>query len=1021
MRGTVVQIDGYNPATGSNVVLRAASHDLPDICALDGKTWWPAIATLPKLRYDLFDGSFGGQITAPTTSITLTTEPWPRFGEYGLADAQVSLWTGEIGTPWSAWTLRFQGRTTGRPEIKGSRAELSLAVDDRWLDTALLVTYAGTTKAEGPAALKGQPKPLALGAPRYVPGTLIDSINSVFQISGHGPIRRIEAALEKAIRYGAPVTDYPTYDALVAAAIPRGAWATALAVGMARFGAPPQGKVCFLVQGDQAGPDGWARLPGQIARRLALLAGGGGRIDNASLDALDAARPYTQSIYLDEQTTAREMIQRLAASVNAVAGVSWTGQLFVLPVQFRQPSLRLSSDGSSLPPVASVDQIEVAAPWKRLALQSERTWAVHDLSDVAFTAALVPLGAYEAATIYREGNIVQYQGSTWLYTNPIATAGNTPPTLPVETDGFWQVMAKAGASGAVGKDGASTINLVADTAYTVVGPNSVSATVAAGWGNVHAHSKESYSNGAVAQWTIPANSGGGPDIMAGLSQLATNGTSYEGITFAIYRDANGATDARVNGAFQAQGPAVNPNVANRFKVHFTGQDVRYYVNDVMFYAYPWGRQPDPLFFVAAMASVNPRITDISFAAAGTVGVDGTNGLDGTNGTNGRDGTNGTSSFVHLAYANSADGSADFTTGAVGGRSFVGIYRDQIEADSGDYHAYAWSRLRGIDGTNGRDGTPGNPGADGRTPYTHFAYATSADGSANFSTDDPTGRTYLGVYTDYVLADSGDYHVYTWSLIKGVDGTNGANGQPGADAYSVTLSQSAIILRATAGGAIKGGELPRTFGLKVMRGGVDVTSGASVAMASSDAAITAGYGNGTVSLTGGAAGWLDVSVSYGGVALGTYRVTITVQRDPPAPASQTSAAQALYANTTSTTYDGSGASQSLLMKANGNGQITAGAYGEYYAEGGTGNYIMRYAGKLQYRAGGGSWADAQAEVTGTTATTRSTGDSTPGSLSLTVTIGGLSAGTTYEIRAIYRKVSGPANVSGAINGDMSAQQ
>ena len=44
-----------------------------------------------------------------------------------------------------------------------------------------------------------------------------------------------------------------------------------------------------------------------------------------------------------------------------------------------------------------------------------------------FAAHLVTLGDYVAAATYREGNVVQYQGSSWLYIATNATAGNTPP------------------------------------------------------------------------------------------------------------------------------------------------------------------------------------------------------------------------------------------------------------------------------------------------------------------------------------------------------------------------------------------------------------------------------------------------------------------------------------------------------------------------------------------------------------------------------------------------------------------
>jgi hypothetical protein len=272
-------------------------------------------------------------------------------------------------------------------------------------------------------------------------------VNSVFQVSGYGAIQEFEAALERGIRFGAPIADYPTYAALVAATIAPGAWATAKAVGMARFGAPTSGLVSFLIKGDVAGPDGWARKPGQLIRRIALIAGGAGKIDDASLNALDTACPYNLSYYVDQQTTARQLIQQIAASVNAVAGVSWLGKLFVIPVKINAPTLTLAADGSALPPVGSVQQIAVSPPFKKLAIGAERTWAVHALSDIAFTAELLPLGAYNALTIYREGNITDAaDGSRFLYISTAPGAGHAPPaatfppTAPA-TNAYWKQIA----------------------------------------------------------------------------------------------------------------------------------------------------------------------------------------------------------------------------------------------------------------------------------------------------------------------------------------------------------------------------------------------------------------------------------------------------------------------------------------------------------------------------------------------------------------------------------------------------
>ena len=155
---TLVQIDAWDAVAGMAVALRASSVDDPAACHLNGQTWWPAIAKLPTLRYDFFDGSFGGQISAPTSSITIQTEALPALAAPGMADARFRLWTGELGADWSTYTLRFDGRVTGQPQVEDGKAQIDFAVDDRWLDTALLSTYAGTTGAEGPASLKGQVK-----------------------------------------------------------------------------------------------------------------------------------------------------------------------------------------------------------------------------------------------------------------------------------------------------------------------------------------------------------------------------------------------------------------------------------------------------------------------------------------------------------------------------------------------------------------------------------------------------------------------------------------------------------------------------------------------------------------------------------------------------------------------------------------------------------------------------------------------------------------------------------------------
>ncbi|MCT4436096.1 serine/threonine protein phosphatase, partial [Lactococcus cremoris] len=71
------------------------------------------------------------------------------------------------------------------------------------------------------------------------------------------------------------------------------------------------------------------------------------------------------------------------------------------------------------------------------------------------------------------------------------------------------------------------------------------------------------------------------------------------------------------------------------------------------------------------------------------------------------------------------------------------------------------------------------GADGKTQYTHIAYANSSDGVTNFSTSD-SNRTYIGMYVDFNIDDSTKPSDYSWTLVKGADGTQGIPGKPGKD-------------------------------------------------------------------------------------------------------------------------------------------------------------------------------------------------------------------------------------------------
>lgn len=173
------------------------------------------------------------------------------------------------------------------------------------------------------------------------------------------------------------------------------------------------------------------------------------------------------------------------------------------------------------------------------------------------------------------------------------------------------------------------------------------------------------------------------------------------------------------------------------------------------------------------------------------GDDGEDGADGIPGVNG---TNGETSYLHIAYAISADGKSGFSTTNSVDKTYIGQYVDFAKEDSTNPAKYRWTKfqgpkgdkgdpgtqgLQGIQGEKGEQGIQGEKGADGKTQYTHIAYANSSDGKVGFSVSD-AARDYVGMYVDFTAADSTDPAKYSWSKIKGADGTQGIQGKPGTD-------------------------------------------------------------------------------------------------------------------------------------------------------------------------------------------------------------------------------------------------
>jgi hypothetical protein len=179
------------------------------------------------------------------------------------------------------------------------------------------------------------------------------------------------------------------------------------------------------------------------------------------------------------------------------------------------------------------------------------------------------------------------------------------------------------------------------------------------------------------------------------------------------------------------------------------------------------------------------------------------GADGAIGTPGKPGADGKTPYLHIAYANSADGKMGFSTTDGTNKLYIGQYTDYTQADSTDATKYTWTKIKGeqgppgpqgapgLDGIQGPKGDQGIPGPQGNTgatgpqgpagqsTYFHIKYSSVANPTLSSQMTE-TPSTYIGTYVDSAQADSADPKKYTWSRFQGLQGPQGTQGIPGTN-------------------------------------------------------------------------------------------------------------------------------------------------------------------------------------------------------------------------------------------------
>lgn len=231
---------------------------------------------------------------------------------------------------------------------------------------------------------------------------------------------------------------------------------------------------------------------------------------------------------------------------------------------------------------------------------------------------------------------------------------------------------------------------------------------------------------------------------------------------------------------------------------------------------------------------------------------------------------GAPNYTHYAYADSPDGTANFTTGPAGNRAYVGVATNQPSPTPSEYpEDYRWSRMRGGDSV------------DAITGYlTKDTQTVPAD---------PSGNTlsYAGASGDFVIirgTTDGFSDISAAFVLSTVSNPQSLTVNYIGNAFAITggLDQlenvATLVIRATGIGAYAGVTIDKTFTLTKVRNGADGSA--------SDAGITAyltreavalfAYADGTVSSYMPAAGNFKV---FAGTTDASDQFTLSTQANP----------------------------------------------------------------------------------------------------------------------------------------------
>lgn len=162
------------------------------------------------------------------------------------------------------------------------------------------------------------------------------------------------------------------------------------------------------------------------------------------------------------------------------------------------------------------------------------------------------------------------------------------------------------------------------------------------------------------------------------------------------------------------------------------------------------------------------------------GIQGDKGIPGTNGTNGK------TSYLHIAYADSADGKTGFDVSNSANKLYIGQYTDFNPTDSTDHTKYSWTKIKGEQGAKGNDGTSVKITDKSVTYQASTSGTTTPTGAWVANPPTVAKGQYLWTKTVVTYSDGNSTTAYSVAY-QGTNGSNGQNGSPGRGVKSTEVT------------------------------------------------------------------------------------------------------------------------------------------------------------------------------------------------------------------------------------------